>query len=421
MAYYMSMRLLLALVFISLSITPARINGGVSAFTEPSAGVSPALSLISQARHSIRLEVYMLTDRQVEAALGAARRRGVSVRVLLEEHPYGGGSYAEEAYSNLRAEQVSVRWANEQAFTYTHEKALVIDGRLAGIFTFNLTESGVSRNREFGVIDHSSADARTLATVFDADWARRRARIGRTRLVLSPSNARAGLDQLLNSAHRSLDLYAEEVADSGMENRLIAATRRHVRVRLITSTDSSGVDTLRRAGIGVKILSYPYIHAKAIVADRQRVFIGSENLSSTSLDRNREAGIILSNRAVAGVVERTFASDWGGSPSNVSPPPAPSKGAFSVRVTASPTVVTRDQELTIEAATTAGASCAIRVTYPDGYVSRAHALRGQRTATDGTVSWSWHVGSTATGTARAVVSCALGGQSGSGVASFQIR
>lgn len=447
----MTMRVItLALLLISLAVawtrlagTPvraagpaSRVQAGVFAFSEPGAGAGPALSLIRLARHSIRLEVYMLTDREVEAALGAARRRGVSVRVMLEEHPFGGGSYAEEAYSRLRAENVTVRWANETAFTYTHEKAMVVDGRLAGIFTFNLTGSGFSRNREFGVIDRSSADARTLATVFDADWARRPVRIGRTRLVLSPSNARSDLDSLINSAHHTLDLYAEEVADSGMENRLIAARNRHVRVRLITSSDSAGVEELRRAGIGVTVLSSPYIHAKAIVADGRRVFIGSENFSSTSLDRNREAGIILSDRATVSVVERTFAADWHGTiPSSVPPPPAPtagqpasSRGALSVHVTVSPDVVSRGQALTVEAMTAPSASCGIRITYPDGYVSRASALQGLRTAIGGragrfqaTVSWSWHVGSTAIGTAQATVRCTLGGRSGSGVASFEIR
>lgn len=416
---------LLVFLVISLSLTPVRAAPEVAAFSEPQAGVGPALSLIRQARQSIRLEIYILTDRQVEAALGAARRRGVNVRVLLEEHPFGGGSYASRTYNRLRAESVNVRWANEQAFTYTHEKALVVDGHLAGIFTFNLSGSGVSRNREFGVVDRSSTDARTLAAVFDADWARRPARIGRTRLVLSPSNSRFELETLIAGARHTLDLYAEEVADSSVEGKLIAAERRHVRVRLITSDDSAGVETLRHAGIGVTILSSPYIHAKAIVADGQHVFIGSENFSSTSLDRNREAGIMLSNRAVARVVERSFAADWRGrATGGVTPPPAPpvaNGGALGVHVTAEPQTVTRGQELTITAVTASGASCSIRVTYPDGYVSRASALQGIRPATGGDVSWSWHMGSSVTGTAQAAVRCSIGSKSGSGAVSFQIR
>ncbi|HZU13837.1 MAG TPA: phospholipase D-like domain-containing protein [Chloroflexota bacterium] len=416
-------RVALVLFLTLLGIQPhaAAARDSLSAFSEPGQGDSPALSLIGSARHSIRLEVYEMTDRTVEAALGRAARRGVNVRVMLEERPYGGGRYAREAYDALRSDGVNVRWANEGAFTYTHEKAMVVDTAVAGIFTFNLTGSGQFSNREFGVIDRSAPDARTLAAVFDADWARRTPRIGSTRLVLSPINARSDLDRLISGAHHTLDVYAEEVDDADLESRLTGAAHHHVRVRLITSADSSGVSFLRRGGVKVHIMASPYVHAKAIVADRNRVFIGSENISFTSLDHNREAGILVTDRAVANVVERTFRGDWGGSgaPPPVTPPPPPA-GSHGVQVTASPSSVTRGQLLTITARTTNGASCGITVTYPDGYVSHAGALQGQKTAAGGTVSWSWHVGSTVTGTARADVRCTVGNRTETGSTTFQI-
>jgi phosphatidylserine/phosphatidylglycerophosphate/cardiolipin synthase-like enzyme len=40
------------------------------------------------------------------------------------------------------------------------------------------------------------------------------------------------------------------------------------------------------------------------------VFIGSENFSSTSLNRNRELGLTLSGPVVLGSVARTFAADF---------------------------------------------------------------------------------------------------------------
>jgi phosphatidylserine/phosphatidylglycerophosphate/cardiolipin synthase-like enzyme len=43
---------------------------------------------------------------------------------------------------------------------------------------------------------------------------------------------------------------------------------------------------------------------------RPKVFIGSENFSATSLDRNRELGIITSNRKVLVSIATTFASDY---------------------------------------------------------------------------------------------------------------
>jgi hypothetical protein len=83
--------------------------------------------------------------------------------------------------------------------------------------------------------------------------------------------------------------------------------------------------------------------------------------------------------------------------------------------------VSKGQQLTIDVATSPGALCTTRVTYPDGYVSRAAALQTTRiAASDGHVSWSWHVGSTVTGTSHASVTCSLGGASATGSTMFQI-
>ena len=244
--------LICTLLVLAGSIGPPGVlaSGSIAVFVEPAEHLSPVLSLIREARQSIRLEVYLLTNRAVVNELGKARQRGVDVRVLLEERPYGAQRYARLGYSALRSAGVNVRWANESAFTYTHEKAMVVDGRLAGIFTFNLSSSGVYSNREFGVLDDNAADARILAAVFDADWSRRPARIGSTRLVISPYNSRRDFDTLIGSARRRLDVYAEEVNDGAIESRLIGAERRHVRVRLITSAGSAGVTNPRENSTG---------------------------------------------------------------------------------------------------------------------------------------------------------------------------
>jgi phosphatidylserine/phosphatidylglycerophosphate/cardiolipin synthase-like enzyme len=59
----------------------------------------------------------------------------------------------------------------------------------------------------------------------------------------------------------------------------------------------------------VRELGIPYIHAKAIVVDGARAYVGSENLSTQSLDRNREVGI-LENGSIASTIQRVFEGDW---------------------------------------------------------------------------------------------------------------
>ena len=71
-------------------------------------------------------------------------------------------------------------------------------------------------------------------------------------------------------------------------------------------------DALAAAGAHVHVLygEHPvYVHAKMIWVDGQRVFLGSENLSTASLAWNRELGLISTDPAIVRATEQTFAHD----------------------------------------------------------------------------------------------------------------
>ena len=57
-------------------------------------------------------------------------------------------------------------------------------------------------------------------------------------------------------------------------------------------------------------MSAPYIHAKVIVADGWLAFVGSENFSATSLDENREVGLLLADTTALATITTTFERDW---------------------------------------------------------------------------------------------------------------
>src|SRR5690242_15777090 len=99
----------------------------VQMFVEPDAGVKPITSAIAAATHSVWVEVYLLTDARVIAALEDARSRGVDVRVMLEEHPYGFDVVApQRTLQTLTTAGIQAKFANS-AYTYTHVKMLIID------------------------------------------------------------------------------------------------------------------------------------------------------------------------------------------------------------------------------------------------------------------------------------------------------
>jgi cardiolipin synthase A/B len=52
------------------------------------------------------------------------------------------------------------------------------------------------------------------------------------------------------------------------------------------------------------------MHAKLVLVDGQRTFVGSQNFSAVSLDANREVGIIVADAAVVAQLASIAQSDW---------------------------------------------------------------------------------------------------------------
>jgi phosphatidylserine/phosphatidylglycerophosphate/cardiolipin synthase-like enzyme len=100
---------------------------------------------------------------------------------------------------------------------------------------------------------------------------------------------------------------------------LEAAAKKGVNVT-ITMTNSgndyaSEFDALKAAGAHVSTYTGEtpiYIHAKAIVADSARIYVGSENFSNASLNENRELGMITTNAAILSSVNSTLTKDFTG-------------------------------------------------------------------------------------------------------------
>ncbi len=189
---------------------------------------------------------------------------------------------------------------------------MIVDDAVAIIMNQNLTQSAFSTNREFGVVTNRPDAVQTAAAIFAADWSRG-AEPDPGPLVVSPTNARDQLLALVDGARISLDLYAEVLRDPQLLDALASASERGVRVRIIVSPSAdfgAEVDALAASGVAIRLSRSLYIHAKLIVADGERAFVGSQNLSATSLDQNRELGIVVDDPVNLSRITRTFAIDF---------------------------------------------------------------------------------------------------------------
>ncbi len=105
--------------------------------------------------------------------------------------------------------------------------------------------------------------------------------------------------------------------DRQTEDALIAAAQRGLNVEIVlpqpsgSSGPSEDVARLLSRGVHVRYLNTDYMHAKLMIADGSRAFIGSENFSATSLDANRELGLLIAESGVIMTLNQTFQQDWG--------------------------------------------------------------------------------------------------------------
>jgi phosphatidylserine/phosphatidylglycerophosphate/cardiolipin synthase-like enzyme len=198
----------------------------------------------------------------------------------------------------------------------THQKTIVVDNSRALILTLNLTEQYYASSRDFGVIDRNAADVAAIVKTFNADYTDQKITApDGADLVWSPGSLAPTLS-LINSAHKSLCIYNEEMDDATVVDALVRAAQRGVNVRVVMTSSSSWTANFKRlVAAGVHVRTYAasaslYIHAKMILVDGVRVFLGSENFSASSLDDNRELGLIITQPSIISDLTQVFDGDY---------------------------------------------------------------------------------------------------------------
>jgi phosphatidylserine/phosphatidylglycerophosphate/cardiolipin synthase-like enzyme len=299
-----------------------------SVIVEPDDSRTPVLNVINGAAKTIDLTIYELSDTQIVTALINAQKRGVAVRVLYNYYSFqtSGTDPNASAITKLSAAGVKVQKA-AQTYTYTHQKTLTADNKTSVIMTFNLASNYFTGTRDFGYVTSDASQVAEIEQVFTADWNYSSITPSLGSLVWSPVNSRTKILNLINSAEKTLVADNEELMDTDCINAFEAAAKRGVSVRIITarlngSTDSNAAgrnDVIAaggqaKAGTKGSTGKSLYFHAKMILADygtaQQQGFLGSENFSSTSLDENRELGVLMTDSSLLSRLSSTFESDW---------------------------------------------------------------------------------------------------------------
>ncbi|HEY9856453.1 MAG TPA: phospholipase D-like domain-containing protein, partial [Stenomitos sp.] len=184
------------------------------------------------------------------------------------------------------------------------------------------TNSAFTNNREYAVIDRAPADVSEVAGIFQADWNQAAYKPVAPNLVVSPDNSRRKLLDLIDSAKHTLVMQCEVIGDQAIADHLGARAKAGVDIRVMLSNmagkQGNGASTneaerkqLAAAGITqVAFMKSRVMHAKTIEVDGTRAFIGSENMTTNSLDHNRELGILVQDPTLLSQLDTVLKKDW---------------------------------------------------------------------------------------------------------------
>ena len=149
-----------------LGVPPADPDGLRMLATYPAADVRPVvLDEISGARRQLFIEMYVMTDSQVIAALSNAARRGVEVFILFDPNQ----DLNQLAGARLRDAGVHVRFYRTQG-EKLHAKCMEVDGRVLLIGSANWTSSGFLHNHELDAAIDSPPLATMALARMERDW-----------------------------------------------------------------------------------------------------------------------------------------------------------------------------------------------------------------------------------------------------------
>lgn len=317
---------------------------------------SPILEIIRDSRE-LSIEIYQINDPEVKQALREAIQRGVKVRLVIEPKPVGGDKNDEigemrkilghnlQLFNKAHCGQQS----GSSASCFQHGKlilstgsngekvALMSTGNFNPTNLCNMSENPARCNRDYTVVTRDPNNFKLLSEIFEADFKGQRYDLkallnkhpeASKQLTVSPFSKKP-LVKFVEGAKPGCRMQVENqyMKDPELTDAIMAAGKRGVDVEMTLASPcafSALKDTHVEAGkklaararanrVKLKFFTKEqeihgldgYMHAKAIVisgcsdGSPDRSWVGSVNGSTTSLDLNREFGLIVQEKPVA--------------------------------------------------------------------------------------------------------------------------
>lgn len=278
---------------------------------EPEMGRAPLIKAMEESKQSVKLVMYGFTDETLLNSLIKKKLANKTVQVILEKEPYKAIDENKKVITKLKTHHIP--WQGSiPPHRLIHQKTLLVDNEKVIVMTFNFTHSSFKNERNFGLIIDDAKRVKAINTLFSADWNHVPNQAPDTDLLLSPDNSRQALLKFINTAKRSIKVYAQSINDYKIVGALASKARKGVEVSILTSHKprEKQANYLEQAGVKIAISKHYYIHAKVIIVDNEQAVLGSINLTKPSFDNNRELAVITRDKTVISQLNNTFHQDW---------------------------------------------------------------------------------------------------------------
>ena len=268
---------------------------------QPEDGVVPVVTGIRNAKKTLDMPIFRLDHIEVDKAIKSAVKRGVIVRTLIAHTNSGGEKGLRKLEQRLLATGATVSRTSDDLVRY-HNKFMIVDGRTLFVMGFNYTHLDIDRSRSFGIVTSTRKLVHEAMKLFEADFNRQPYTASLKSFLVSPENARAELAALLKGAKKQLLIYDVRITDNAMIRILKERAKSGVEIRMLGKLQKE---------LDVKVEKFPgKLHARVIIQDGRKAFIGSQSLRRLELDERREVGVVITDPRAVRQLMSVFESDW---------------------------------------------------------------------------------------------------------------
>jgi phosphatidylserine/phosphatidylglycerophosphate/cardiolipin synthase-like enzyme len=270
---------------------------------EPRDGLTPLIAAIKKATKQIDITIFRFDLKELQRALQSAVTRGVKVHALIAHTSGGGQKRLRRLELEMLNAGVTVSRTDDDLLRY-HYKMLLIDNDTLYTQAFNYTRLDIEKSRTMAVGTKNKAIVSEAIKLFEADCTRQAYTANHDNFLVSPENARTRLSQFIRGAKKELLIYDMKISDRQMIKLLQDRVKAGVDVRIIGKVSKRG------EGLTVEKMPGLRLHVRAILRDGQQMFLGSMSLRALELDKRREVGVIVKERAAAKQLRDIFEEDW---------------------------------------------------------------------------------------------------------------